>query len=333
MKDCQIRAGALTGYIGLVCALGGDPDAVLGQCGLSAPKLQDPDQLVSYRKVMQAIEAGASELGCPDFGLQLKQQQDLTFLGPLALVIQSAKTVREGFVLAGKHMAFHTPGVLLKLEPDGGALERIEFHLLLTGLPEFPQVVEHAVAHMVNTLTILANGKFGAHSVHFTHKAQSPLSVYRQHLAIAPTFESTFNGLMVDIKAMRSCVETGNTVLKGFAERFVLAGQPSGDAGAADQVQWALAQLAPSGQGNLLAVSRVLQIHPRTLQRQLRREGFSFDQLQAQHMKELAMNLLAQKHIPLDRVAHLLGFAEQAVLTRACKRWFGQTPGRLRSAG
>ena len=42
---------------------------------------------------------------------------------------------------------------------------------------------------------------------------------------------------------------------------------------------------------------------------------------------------LLDTDLPLSQVAGLLGLAEQAVLTRACRRWFGRTPREVRRAG
>jgi AraC-like DNA-binding protein len=43
------------------------------------------------------------------------------------------------------------------------------------------------------------------------------------------------------------------------------------------------------------------------------------------------LELIAQPAAPsVAQLAQLLGYSEQAALTRSCRRWFGQTPTALR---
>jgi AraC-like DNA-binding protein len=39
---------------------------------------------------------------------------------------------------------------------------------------------------------------------------------------------------------------------------------------------------------------------------------------------------LGDAHVPLNRIAELLGYTEQSVFSRSCRRWFGATPSALR---
>src|SRR3546814_20077315 len=74
----------------------------------------------------------------------------------------------------------------------------------------------------------------------------------------------------------------------------------------------------------------MLGLHPRTLQRYLEVEGTRFDALRDDVQRELAQRYLCETRIPMTPLAGLLDYAEQSVQTRACRRWFGQTPSALR---
>lgn len=78
--------------------------------------------------------------------------------------------------------------------------------------------------------------------------------------------------------------------------------------------------------------ARTLSLHPRTLQQRLAALSTTFEALRDQTRRELADAYLAQPDIPLSHVASLLGYAEQAVLSRSCRRWFGCSPGARRRA-
>ena len=69
---------------------------------------------------------------------------------------------------------------------------------------------------------------------------------------------------------------------------------------------------------------------PRTLQRRLKDEGVSFNDLVDALRFHAAKMYLAQADIAGTEVAYLLGFADQSSLNRAFKRWSGQTPTQYR---
>ena len=48
--------------------------------------------------------------------------------------------------------------------------------------------------------------------------------------------------------------------------------------------------------------------------------------------RELANRLLLDTDLPLVQLCRQLGYAEQSVLTRVCKRWFGMTPTDYRNS-
>ncbi len=74
-----------------------------------------------------------------------------------------------------------------------------------------------------------------------------------------------------------------------------------------------------------------LHLSDRTLQRRLSAEGTTFQRLLDDTRRELAQEYLRKPRYTLQRVADLLGFDDPSNLHRACRRWFGETPGHYRA--
>jgi AraC-like DNA-binding protein len=79
-------------------------------------------------------------------------------------------------------------------------------------------------------------------------------------------------------------------------------------------------------------VAAELALHPRTLHRRLRAEGTSFQRVKDEVRQDMLAYYLQHTGIELGRISEKLGFAEQSVLTRRCRSWFGASPTQLRQA-
>jgi AraC-like DNA-binding protein len=78
-------------------------------------------------------------------------------------------------------------------------------------------------------------------------------------------------------------------------------------------------------------VASALGLHPRTLQRRLRKESESFEAIKDSVRRDVALRYLQQPDISLVRVTEMLGYSETSVLSRSCLRWFSASPRRLRN--
>jgi AraC-like DNA-binding protein len=72
-------------------------------------------------------------------------------------------------------------------------------------------------------------------------------------------------------------------------------------------------------------------MHPRTLQRRLREEGHSFESLKDALRRDITLQFLKRKRMPLIHVAEALGYSEVSTLSRSCYRWFSVSPRQLRA--
>lgn len=98
------------------------------------------------------------------------------------------------------------------------------------------------------------------------------------------------------------------------------------------RVKSALYELLPSGRATLTAVADFLSIAPRTMQRRLKEEGYSFSDLLHTSRSELTMHYLKNTDMALYEVAFLLGFKDQNSFFRAFNQWTGTTPDAARSS-
>ena len=78
-------------------------------------------------------------------------------------------------------------------------------------------------------------------------------------------------------------------------------------------------------------IATALHLHPRTMHRRLDAEGTSFQQIKDEVRRDVMLYYLQQTQLEFALISERLGFAEQAVMTRSCNRWFSASPTKLRS--
>lgn len=327
-----VRAGALAGFEELVRRAGADPARILQAGALREDDLGDPDRYISHRGAILVVEEAARVLGMADFGLRLCASQDLSFMGVLALVMQSAPTVREGMLLGCKYSHYHAPGLVFRIFQDlEDGFECVEVFERGNDLPVSAQAAEHAVGHLCRMMALLSDNKLRPSAILLRHAPVGSARQYLQHLGLQPRFNAAFNGIRMDPLGWRQALPGHNRLLGQVAQRFLLGVMPAADLTLVARAEEAARGLMRVGTADLNRVAQALGLHPRTLQRRLRAEGVRFDELLDTQRKAWAGELMAQPALPLADVAQLLGFADQSVLTRACQRWFGATPRRLRT--
>ncbi|MFD7310432.1 AraC family transcriptional regulator ligand-binding domain-containing protein [Promicromonospora sp. NPDC059942] len=93
-----------------------------------------------------------------------------------------------------------------------------------------------------------------------------------------------------------------------------------------DRVRAALRDTLPAGDASIGAVTSRLATSPRTLQRQLRKEGTTFQGVLTATREELARHYLDVEGLRTTEVAYLLGYGDTTSFYRAFRAWTGVTP-------
>jgi len=80
-------------------------------------------------------------------------------------------------------------------------------------------------------------------------------------------------------------------------------------------------------------IAQQLDISLRSLQRRLREERTSYQQLLDETRLELALQYINRTQLSVAQISPLLGFSNSSNFNRAFKRWLGLPPSRYRAAG
>lgn len=327
-----VRARALTGFAELVGDLRGDVDDLLAGVGLTTQMLADPEATISMQAAVTLLENAASLLAVPDFGLRLAQRQDFSALGPIALVASRADTVGSALVAVARNLPYHVARTSLQMQAgpaEGLAWIRYELPSEIAG--ERRQAGEMCCLMLIQTLRMLS-GEAGANwQVVFEHRPGIPLSRYREMFGCEVACRQSGSGVIFPQSLLEHVLDTGNPQIRVAVERFVAHLIRRNPLDLPCQIEELIARQLADGGCNLAKIARQLAMDKRTLQRRLDAQQIRFMDILDRARQKQAREFLAQSALPLSEVATLLGYSDQRSLGRACQRWFGATPGALRT--
>ncbi|QGZ93907.1 AraC family transcriptional regulator [Terricaulis silvestris] len=327
-----IRAESLRGFPEIVAELGGDSDALLEENGIDPAVLADNDAYLSYRRVMILVERAAVALSAPDLGIRMAERTGAGMLGPLAVAMYNAETVGAAIAIGQRFFHFHNRTVVLTLARFDTDHDLITFDVRMRRAPRHVQTYERGIATLHGFLATVCGSAYKPKAIRFRHEPLSPLPRYRAVFGIAPTFHAPDAGVVLARDLIDAPLIGANPQLHKIAEHFLESVAPpaAADDALAPRARIIVARLMRLGDYTQADLARAFGLHERTLQRRLKLEDTSFEDIRDDVRRELAQNYLAQRGIPLAHVAEMLGYAEPSAFTRASQRWFGQAPREVR---
>lgn len=321
-----IRATNLRGFNELVTSLGGSPGRLLRQFHIPPDLEAQADAFLPFRQLALLLEASADRLACPDFALRLAGWQGLNILGPIAVVMRSADTVRTALHDVGQYLHVHSPALSLQALPeDRDGSVRFRFQISEPRLAQTAQSYELSMGNAIHILRMLGGDALRPLAVHFMHAPLGSPAAYREQLGCPVSFRQNWCGFSLGRAQLDLCLDQADSETHRLAVSYLSSCQAPGTQ-LAPRVTELIRALLPTGQCRIETVAEQLALHPRTLQRRLEREQESFERLLDAQRHQLATRYLAETGLHLSQVTGLLGYAEQSSFNRACRRWFGQTP-------
>jgi AraC-like DNA-binding protein len=278
------------------------------------------------------LEIAAAALHCADLGLRVASAQDLSVLGPLSVAIQHSPSVADALECTSRYLFVHARDLSVSLvdDPDG-ARGVVGLRYAFGGRDRsLPQATDMTVLFLHRAVRFLVGGPYGLRSVDLPHEPVAPRARYEEAFGTTVRFGRPSALLRLPASLLARPLDGVDETLRGVALAFLARQSPEPGSPVASRVRAVLVQSLGTGSAELAGVARALALHPRTLQRALAAEGESFAGVLDSVRRSRARSYLTTTDMPLIQVSDLLGFAEQAVLTRCARRWWGRTPTDLR---
>ncbi|MDX2261403.1 MAG: AraC family transcriptional regulator [Gemmatimonadales bacterium] len=281
----------------------------------------------------ERVWAAAETLtGDPLLGLHVAERFRTGAISILGYVVLNCPTAGAALERLGRFARLLNDGMRVRLDrEDGLAIVRFEAiegsanALRLAGRHPF----ESTLAGTLLTLRSLTGAATVPVQAWFRHPAGGDLAEYDRIFGTRVRFGMPEHRLAFREAELERRIPAADPSLLALFDRHAVGRLDELDrlGGTSQRVSRLLGARLTGAVPAVGAIARELAMSARQLQRKLREEDTSYQQLLDAARRELALAQLRVPGVTAAEVALLLGYAEAGAFTRAFRRWTGTTPG------
>jgi AraC-like DNA-binding protein len=310
--------------------LGVDWESILSSCGIDPAELHDPEARIPQDRFHRIWIAASEFTGDPCIGLHAGARIHPHAVNLFGYLMLSSATLGDGLERVARFQRVLTEQPWMTLD-DSGACVRIRVGIE-HGDAELRAIHAEYVSPLVlQVLSWVSESDIAPTEARFEHEARGEPSEYERILGCPVKFAAEQSDLVLTTETLdRPSIHANERFARlhqEFAEQLLASEK---ETRSAPRVRRALAECLESGAPGLPSVARRLGMSPRSLQRRLSEEQTSFSEVLEMLRRDIARDQLQRHDTPIAEVAYLTGFSEVSAFTRAVRRWFGRSPGRLR---
>lgn len=301
--------------------------------GTEPSHLADPYAELDLREYVRIFEGAARLARDPFFGLRLAQDIDLEQFGPLGIVILAAGTLGKAAVAWARYSRTWQSGTTTEVVANGDVTECV-YQIEDSSIAPRRQDTEFTLALICRLFHGAAGGQWAPLGVQFEHAAPEGFSttagkrLYQRAFRSPVEFGASSNRILIESGDLKLPTSGAYQRLAPHVEHLLQTLERP------ERLPQRLSERVTRLVRNRLgyqpvtveSIAAALGISSRTLQRRLEEEGLSVRSILKECRRGRAEAMLADPARQVTTVAHSLGYADTAVLSRAFKSWTGSAP-------
>jgi AraC-like DNA-binding protein len=325
LTDPTVRARTLDGFATLVRELGGDPAEILARVGIAPDVTVRPLEWISFPAVIRAYEVAAVETHCRSFGMRLGAARQLSFLGPLQLIVSYSQNLRSGFEAFCRFVSVQNTGYQPYLDVG---LEEATFQLVLTAqLRRWGQQwMEESLVTALRLLRGCLGANYVPRRVMLRHASISDQATYQRYFGAEVQTGAAVDGVAIDRRDLEVLNLRRDDEVMNVLSDYLRADTLPARTDVNGLVKGVLRRSLGTCEISIESVADEIGMHKRTLQRRLQETGTTFADLLDEVRADVARHYVSTGQLPMTRVALLLGFSDQSAFNHAFRRWFQRSP-------
>lgn len=330
--EYTILVRSVAKIIDAAAAHGVEPEALYRAIGLDAAVLEGPDNRIPFAQLVALYERAAEMTGDDDFGLHVGERVDPKLFDVLGYMVVNSPTMGEALNRLVRYHSIWSEGAFFNLD-----LGNTETSLTYEYAEEQrDDACRHDCEMTLSIAVSFARRVTGVdwtpREVSFRHPRPKSIAEHERIFRAPIRFNRPSNELIFDSSLLALPMTKADPELCAILDRHAqeLLAKSTRPGGLVNQVRHLLGEALNGGDARLETISQKLGLSVRTLQRRLREEGTSHQDLLDEMRSELSRRYLQESELAICEVAYLLGFSEPSAFHRAFRRWTGITPKEFR---
>ncbi len=305
------------------------PERVLRRAGLPEDYLVSETRGVTAREWFALWEAVEAEYGKPDLALRLGQTLARgPFVTPI-FAFSCSPNIEMGLTRLALFKPLMGP-ILLDVQRREDAVV-VTYSSVDPELPIPPSVARFEAVYFIECCRIFTGEHIVPLAVGMTGAAE-PWQPLGDMLGVVPEPARDFHLTFSLQDATLPLITQNDEMWAGFEEglRKKMLNR-NVNVEMTERVRNALLEALPSGHNTVDDVCKRLHVSKRTLQRRLKEEGTTYQEVLDETRSDLSHHYLKQPQVSVVEISYLLGFQDPGSFYRAFHGWTGQTPADVRS--
>lgn len=317
------NAAALVNLPPLLDEFGVSLGAVLTGTGLSANDLQ-PGRFIPYAAFMEVLDRAAVLTDCDSIGLQLGLRHGLAAMGPLGVAMRSAATLGEALADFAAFQITNSTGAAVYLHRADGEV-MLGYGVYDRAHAASRHVYDAVLAAGTVLLSELTKGAVRPTEFEFIRTAPRDTLPW-QSLGAPIRFGQARSCIFLSRAALSFPLPTADLQARTQALADISRRLGTAPWGWTGRTRHAIFALMLDGRSKMPDVARFLDVHPRSLRRELARDGTTFETIKDDVRHAVSRELLSLTSLPVGEIAETLDFATPNAFNRAFRRWSGASP-------
>jgi AraC-like DNA-binding protein len=326
-----IQAKAVEKIINAAVGRGVTASSLYQAAALDPASLRSPDHRIPFAQLVSLYEIAAVATDDHAFGLHVGESVDATAFDVLGYSVINSANLGEALARVVRYHCIWTDGAAFELREEG-AKAVLSYQYLDPAIREHRHDAEMTFAAFINLARAVTGTDWQPESVSFQHARPADFSEHKRIFRCPVRFAAEANEFVMKSAVLRLNIRKADARLCAVLDQHAEALRtryPYHDdlIGRAREI---IRKELNGGNPAIEGVAHKLGMSPRTLQRKLREQDTSHQQLVDDLRKALALRYLNEPAMAIGEVAYLLGFSESSAFHRAFKRWTGRTPNEYR---
>lgn len=288
----------------------------------SAGEITLGQQLRQIRNANRVLESG--------WALSVGSRLHAATHGPMGFAVVSAPTVRKSVEVMTRFSRVRAPHFRLHASLEGGEVRLVPHDLVDLADDERRALLDIVLLSTQGLVEAALGRPMTEGRFELSYPAPGYARRYPDYFHAPVHFGCREAAVVIPLGWLGFDCPLADPVMFEASLRSLMAGERrlAGDRFLAARVEQLLA--ARHERPGLEAVARLLRLSRRTLTRRLRHGGTTFRGVLEARQKRQAESLLRDPQLDVAEVAYSLGYGDPANFGRACRRWFGMSPGQYR---